>query len=134
MRRSLSFLAAFSLAAGLAGAADAANQCRDASGKFVKCPAAASSGQCRDASGKFAKCGTPGAMPAGKSDMAKQGGTMAADKSKSATASATNSMASTSKSATSHATNTSAKSKPATTTSKTTKSTKSTNATAPAPH
>jgi len=116
MRRSLSFLAAFTLAASLAGTAGAAQQCRDASGKFVKCPAAASSGQCRDASGKFVKCGTPGAVPAGKSSTAKAGGTTA-EKSKSATSSASNASA-----------------KPKSTTTKTTK--KATNSTAgtAAPH
>lgn len=37
--------------------------CRDANGKFVKCPAKASPKlvRCKDAKGKFAKCGTPGA-------------------------------------------------------------------------
>ena len=73
MRRSLSFLAAFTLAASLAGTAGAAQQCRDASGKFVK-------------------CGTPGAVPAGKSSTAKAGGTTA-EKSKSATSSASNASA-----------------------------------------
>ena len=37
----------------------AATQCRDKSGKFVKCPtkpAAAKPKQCRDKSGKFVKC------------------------------------------------------------------------------
>jgi len=44
-----------------------AKSCRDAKGKFIKCPppAAASAPakpkQCRDAKGKFVKCGTPGA-------------------------------------------------------------------------
>jgi zinc transporter ZupT len=39
--------------------------CRDAKGKFVKCPekAAAKPAKCKDARGKFAKCGTPGAKP-----------------------------------------------------------------------
>ena len=39
--------------------------CRDAKGKFTKCPpkAAAKPQHCRNAKGRFAKCGTPGAMP-----------------------------------------------------------------------
>lgn len=40
--------------------------CRDAKGKFVKCPdkAPAKPTRCKDAKGKFAKCGTSGAKPA----------------------------------------------------------------------
>jgi ribosomal protein L40E len=44
-----------------------ATQCRDAKGKFIKCPpkaAPAKATKCRDAKGKFAKCGTKGAKPA----------------------------------------------------------------------
>ena len=39
--------------------------CRDAKGKFIKCPAAApaKATRCKGANGKFAKCGTPGAKP-----------------------------------------------------------------------
>ena len=39
--------------------------CRDAKGKFIKCPAAApaKATRCKGAHGKFAKCGTPGAKP-----------------------------------------------------------------------
>ncbi|USI72217.1 hypothetical protein [Sphingomonas morindae] len=39
--------------------------CRDAKGKFTKCPpaAAAPAARCRDAKGRFAKCGAPGAKP-----------------------------------------------------------------------
>ncbi|WP_019831603.1 hypothetical protein [Sphingomonas sp. PR090111-T3T-6A] len=39
--------------------------CKDAKGKFTKCPPAkaAPATQCKDAKGKFAKCGTPGATP-----------------------------------------------------------------------
>ena len=38
--------------------------CRDAKGKFMKCPpAAAKAARCKAANGKFAKCGTPGAKP-----------------------------------------------------------------------
>lgn len=44
----------------------AATQCRDAHGKFIKCPEKkrAKPIRCKDAKGKFAKCGTPGATPA----------------------------------------------------------------------
>ena len=35
--------------------------CRDAKGKFVKCPDKPT--RCKDAKGKFAKCGTKGAKP-----------------------------------------------------------------------
>lgn len=39
--------------------------CRDAKGKFIKCPEKpAKPVRCKDAKGKFAKCGTPGAKPA----------------------------------------------------------------------
>lgn len=65
MRRTLSFLAAVTLVGSLASAAyaaDPATQCRDASGKYVKC-ATNTGGKCRDAAGKYVKCGTPGAMP-----------------------------------------------------------------------
>lgn len=42
----------------------AANRCRDAKGKFIKCPPAPKKVvRCKDAKGKFAKCGTPGAKP-----------------------------------------------------------------------
>lgn len=51
-----------------ANAADAA-PCRNAKGKFIKCPPAAAAApakgtKCRDAKGHFAKCGTPGSKPA----------------------------------------------------------------------
>ncbi len=50
----------------MAGPALAAAPCKDAKGKFTKCPppAAAPTARCRDAKGAFAKCGTPGAKPA----------------------------------------------------------------------
>ncbi|NYT40609.1 hypothetical protein HZY97_07560 [Sphingomonas sp. R-74633] len=53
----------------LAGAAPsmAAGPCRNASGKFVACPAKATPAKptrCKDTKGKFVKCGTPGAKPA----------------------------------------------------------------------
>lgn len=63
----------------LAGGASAkAAQCKDAAGKFIKCPpaaakpapapAAAKAGPCKDASGKFIKCGaaTPAVAVAAK--------------------------------------------------------------------
>jgi hypothetical protein len=36
--------------------------CKDAKGKFIKCPPAKPM-KCKGANGKFAKCGTPGAKP-----------------------------------------------------------------------
>ena len=65
MRSPLPTLAAV-LALTLAGQAAAAAPCKDAKGKFIKCPAAgpAKPARCKDAKGKFAKCGIPGAVPA----------------------------------------------------------------------
>ncbi|EZP51333.1 hypothetical protein [Sphingomonas sp. RIT328] len=42
-----------------------AASCRDAKGKFIKCPdkAPVKATRCKAANGKFAKCGTPGAKP-----------------------------------------------------------------------
>ncbi len=39
--------------------------CKDAKGKFIKCPPKApmKATRCKAANGKFAKCGTPGAKP-----------------------------------------------------------------------
>jgi hypothetical protein len=39
--------------------------CRDAKGKFIKCPekAPVKATRCKAANGKFAKCGTAGAKP-----------------------------------------------------------------------
>lgn len=38
--------------------------CKDAKGKFIKCPPAPSKPKrCKDTKGKFAKCGAPGAKP-----------------------------------------------------------------------
>ncbi|MGN6277698.1 MAG: hypothetical protein ACTHM8_03120 [Sphingomonas sp.] len=57
-------VAALSLAAVPSYAAG--TQCRDAHGKFIKCPPKAPPTKpvrCKDAKGKFAKCGTPGAKP-----------------------------------------------------------------------
>lgn len=66
MRSIVSLAAALLLAASVTGAADAAAPCKDAKGKFIKCPppAAAASSRCRSAKGAFVKCGTPGAKPA----------------------------------------------------------------------
>ena len=63
MIRSL-MLAAASLA--LLSTPALAGPCRDAKGKFIKCPAAApaKTTRCKAANGKFAKCGTLGAKPA----------------------------------------------------------------------
>lgn len=59
---------AFALAAVtmIAAPSLAANRCRDAHGKFIKCPPpkAVPAKKCRGANGKFVKCGTPGAKPA----------------------------------------------------------------------
>jgi hypothetical protein len=58
----LSFVTAFSLALA-AGGANAAQQCRDAKGKFIKCPTTTSAPakHCRDTkTKKFVKCGTAG--------------------------------------------------------------------------
>lgn len=64
MRRSLTILATLAFAASLAGVAEAA-PCKDAKGKFVKCPApAAATVRCRDKTTKaFAKCGTKNTEP-----------------------------------------------------------------------
>lgn len=58
------FAAALTAAALLTTPALAA-PCRDAKGKFIKCPekAAPAPTRCKAANGKFAKCGTPGAKP-----------------------------------------------------------------------
>ena len=62
MRKLIILLAAVGILAG--SAPSFAAPCRDASGKFVKCPAAkAKPMSCKDAKGKFAKCGTKGAKP-----------------------------------------------------------------------
>lgn len=63
MRNLIIALAAASFIAG--STPSIAAPCRDAKGKFVKCPSAkAKPTHCRDAKGKFAKCGTKGARPA----------------------------------------------------------------------
>jgi hypothetical protein len=58
MKKLVLALAALSLLAGSAPSF-AATQCRDKSGKFIKCPqkaAPAKPKQCRDAKGHYAKC------------------------------------------------------------------------------
>jgi hypothetical protein len=85
MRKIIIALSAFGLIAGSMPAIAA--PCRDAKGKFIKCPtkaapakattakaapakatsakaAPAKAARCRDAKGKFVKCGTKGAKPA----------------------------------------------------------------------
>ena len=57
------FLMAAAGVAMLAASPIVAAPCKDAKGKFVKCPPApAKTVRCK-ANGKFAKCGTPGAKP-----------------------------------------------------------------------
>ena len=64
MRKIILGLSALALFAGSAPSLAAA-PCRDAKGKFIKCPpAAAKPTQCRDAKGKFIKCATTPAKPA----------------------------------------------------------------------
>jgi hypothetical protein len=54
---------ALAFIAGTAAPAIAA-PCRDAKGKFVKCPPVKPAPvRCKNAKGQFAKCGTPGAKP-----------------------------------------------------------------------
>ena len=62
MRWLVSLLLMLSVNSGFA-CSDAANaaQCRDAAGKFVKCPKVT---HCRNEAGRYVKCGTPGARPA----------------------------------------------------------------------
>jgi hypothetical protein len=65
MLKSLSIVTAFAIVLSGASGASAA-PCKDAKGKFTKCPAAAAPAKptkCKDAKGKFAKCGAPGAKP-----------------------------------------------------------------------
>lgn len=68
MSKSLSLAVALAFALSAFGSSALADkQCRDAKGKFIKCPAAAAAPakpkQCKDAKGKFVKCGAPGAKP-----------------------------------------------------------------------
>jgi hypothetical protein len=64
MRKFIVALTAVGLIAG--SAPSVATPCRDAKGKFIKCPpkAPVKATRCKDAKGKFAKCGTKGAKPA----------------------------------------------------------------------
>ena len=63
MTRTLIAAAALAFAATALTPALAA-PCKDAKGKFIKCPSAkpAPAVRCKDGKGKFVKCGTPGAM------------------------------------------------------------------------
>lgn len=66
-RKVLATIAVSMLFAGTAAPSMAKPPCRDAKGKFIKCPEEKPKVQrCRDAKGKFAKCGTPGAKPVPK--------------------------------------------------------------------
>jgi hypothetical protein len=62
MRKLLFAAASLSL---LVGAPSMAAPCKDAKGRFTKCPAKAPAKpvRCKSANGKFAKCGTAGAKP-----------------------------------------------------------------------
>ena len=66
MKKLVTALASLAMVAAIVAPAAAA-PCRDAKGKFIKCPekATAAPKKCKDAKGKFAKCGTPGAKPVG---------------------------------------------------------------------
>ena len=57
-------IATMVLALSVSGAL-AATQCRDSSGKFIKCPPPTTTKpvHCKNASGQFAKCSSPGAHP-----------------------------------------------------------------------
>ncbi len=65
MFRSVMFAAAVMVSLGGMAAPAMAAPCKDAKGKFTKCPppAAVKGARCKDAKGKFAKCGSPGAVP-----------------------------------------------------------------------
>ncbi len=58
MFRFLATVVAFVVISGFGGGVASAKPCRDAAGKFIKCPAKATPApkHCRDASGKFTKC------------------------------------------------------------------------------
>ena len=65
--RTLVLATTTTLSLAMAGNALAAAPCKDAKGKFIKCPPPAAAKpaatRCKDGKGKFAKCGSPGAMP-----------------------------------------------------------------------
>ncbi len=66
MFRTASFAVAIALSLGGMAAPALAAPCKDAKGKFTKCPppaAPAKGVRCKDAKGKFAKCTAPGAVP-----------------------------------------------------------------------
>ena len=65
MQKFIIALSALGLVAGSAPSLAGA-PCRDAKGKFIKCPTkpAPKAAQCRDSKGKFAKCGTKSSKPA----------------------------------------------------------------------
>lgn len=59
---------AVTLAAALSTGSAFAAPCKDAKGKFIKCPAAAAPAKaqrCHDAHNKFVSCKAPGAKPVG---------------------------------------------------------------------
>ena len=62
--RSFAIIALAAFAMGGLSAPALAAPCKDAKGKFMKCPPAkpVAAARCRK-DGKFAKCGTPGAKP-----------------------------------------------------------------------
>lgn len=63
MRNAFAAAVAFALLAG--SGPSLAAPCRDAKGKFTKCPTVAKPAiHCRGANGRFAKCGLPGTHPA----------------------------------------------------------------------
>jgi len=65
MFRSVMLAASMALAITALDAGPAtAKPCRNAAGKFIKCPAPpAPVKRCKDAKGKFVKCSAPGAIP-----------------------------------------------------------------------
>ncbi len=59
MKRLISFVMAFLFVTALGGGAALAKPCRDAKGKFIKCPPPVVTTvpkRCRDSHGKFTKC------------------------------------------------------------------------------
>jgi hypothetical protein len=63
----LNAIVALSLVAGAAAAPVMAAPCKDAKGKFIKCPpppVVAAKGPCKDAKGKFVKCPPKPVAPA----------------------------------------------------------------------
>ncbi len=65
MIRTLKTVFAAAALLSLASAPALAAPCKDAKGRFTKCPPAkpAPAVRCKDPKGKFAKCGTAGATP-----------------------------------------------------------------------